>query len=373
MLFRSLFIAMLNKLLLLVLVGLVVAGGSYHRGNRLVLQRTRRNVLNFACGAYGLDGSPTYNNQQTISYTFSGYPSWLSVSGSRLFGTPPVSERGPWYVNVNYRGDRYTTVSGSTRYQLDIDGDSSTGSLTTSTVSQTYKADPVVYSYGYPEGYRTIDASEYSYVVLVPILTTNTRTVFEKQPDTIIQQEPVSCATFESAFNSANSDLASAKSSVDAISALLAEALARVEKIKNDLAAANTQVSASEASVSQASGDLASCRDRQAAAAIPIVVPGKTIPRTETYTTKSYTAVTVVGGYSSDRCGSIAVENRGTGFISSVGSDYVVVAGLGQLYFGTCTERLYRTGFNYFSVSDNVTYETYVHGGKRWARRVICQ
>ena len=361
---------MLNKILLLVLVGLVVAGGSYRRDNRLVLKRTHRNVLNFACGAYGSDGSPTYNSQQTISYTFSGHPSWMYVSGSSLYGIPPARESGPWYVNVNYRGDKYTSVTGSSRYELTTD-DFNTGSLTTS-YTTTYKTDPVTYGYGYPEGYRTIDASETSYVVLVPILTTNTRTVFEKQPDTIIQQEPVSCASFENAYASATSDLTAAQSNADSISSRLSQAQALVEKLKGDLSAAQQQVSTSQSTVTQTSGDLASCRDRQAAAAVPIVVPGKTVPRTETYTTKSYAAV-AVGGYTTESCGSIVVESRGTGLIASVGSDYVVVSNIGQLNFGACTERSYSRGRNYFRVAETVSYETYRYGGKRWARRVICE
>jgi hypothetical protein len=363
---------MLNKILLFALVGLVIAGGNYRRDTRLILKRPYRNVLNFACGAYGTDGSPTYNTQQTISYTFSGHPSWLSVSGSSLYGTPPAKEYGPWYVNVNYRGDKYTTVSGSSRYELTTD-DFATGSLTTSTsTTSVFKTDPVVYSYGYPEAKRVVDASEYSYVVLVPILTTNTRTIYEKQPDTVVQQEPVSCTTYETAFSSANSDLASAQSTVSSINSRLTEALALVDKLKGDLATAQQQVTTSQSTVTQTSGDLASCRDRQAAASIPIVVPGKTVPRTETYTTKSYVAV-AVGGYTTDKCGSIVVDGRGTGLISSVGSDYITVSSIGQLNFGVCTERSYSRGRSYFNIADTVTYETYQYGGKRWARRVICQ
>lgn len=362
-----------RQLILLVLIAFVVAGGGYSRQSRLTLQRSRRNVFNFACGAYGSDGNPTYYGQQAISYTFGDLPRWLSASGSSLYGTPPSDETGPWYVSVNYRGgDRNPSVFGSSRYELSY-GDSGEYRSVSGSRRGSGSIDSVVYGSGYLDGRRNvIDASEYSYVVLVPILTTNTRTVYEKQPDTVVQQEPVSCTSYESAYSSATSELSTAQANVNTINTNLAEAIALVERLRGQLAAAQQSVSSAQSVVEQANAELSSCRSRQAAAEVPIVVPGKIIPRTETYTTTKYVAK-VVGGYSSDSCGSIVVDDRGTGSISSVGSDGIVVAGLGELNFGACTLRSYRKGWNHFAVSDRVSYETYQWGGKRWARRVICQ
>lgn len=145
-----------------------------------------------------------------------------------------------------------------------------------------------------------------------------------------------------------------------------------VDRLRSDLAAAQGQVSSAQSSVQQTSNDLSGCRTRQAAAATPIVVPGATIAKTESYNVTNYVAV-AVGGYETSRCGAINVEGRGHGLITEVGSDYVVIAGQGQLNFGACTERRYRTGRNYFTVADTVSFETYTWGGKRWGRRVICQ
>lgn len=187
-----------NKLVLLALIGLVLAGGSYRQDSRLRLSRSRRNVLNFACGAYGNDGTPSYYGQQSYSYTFSGHPSWLSVRGSSLYGVPPAGERGPWYVSVGYRGDRDSRSYGTSRYELDFDD-----APAVATVSVPRAVDTVYYTTGAPQSAKYVDPSDSSYIVLVPIISTETRTVYEKQPDTIVQQAPVSCTTEENAYNSA--------------------------------------------------------------------------------------------------------------------------------------------------------------------------
>jgi hypothetical protein len=84
-------------------------------------------------------------------------------------------------------------------------------SLTTTTIPTAPVAvSPIVYTTGYPDGYTDIDATASSYVVLVPILTTTTQTVYEKQPDTIVQQAPVSCTDQQNAFNLATASLSSA-------------------------------------------------------------------------------------------------------------------------------------------------------------------
>lgn len=102
------------------------------------------------------------------------------------------------------------------------------------------------------------------------------------------------------------------------------------------------------------------------------MVPGKTIPRRETLPTKSHVAAVVSSNTLLTDCGSLVVDYRGTGLITSTGSGYVMVSGFGQLNFGPCTEKSCTRGRSYFVTSDIVTYETYQYGGKKWARKVTC-
>jgi hypothetical protein len=238
----------------------------------------------------------------------------------------------------------------------------STSSIFSSGASQSSASncDQVTYSY---------DSSSYGYVVLAPIITTNTRTVYQKQPDTVIQPPPVSCTTYENAENHANSNFEAAEANVNSINAKIAQAEALLNSLQNDLMNAQSQSQTAESTLNQTMSDLSSCQAQQAAAATPIVIPGQTIPVTQIYNTQSYVAV-VVGGYDSNSCSSIPTTGKGRGTISSVNSDCINVSGLGQLNFGTCTSKSHKPGKSNFSVSENVSYETHNYGGKLWARNV---
>ncbi len=154
----------MKKLFVLLLaLSLALAGGAFS-GSRIRLQRGRRNNLNFACGTVDGSGSPTVASQR-YSYSFSGYPSWLSVQGSSLVGTPPVSASGPWAVNVNYSPVGEVGTTGSSSFELGFDDASSSASSSYSTV--TYMQGSLTSSGSYT--YSSVGSS---FVVLIPLIQT---------------------------------------------------------------------------------------------------------------------------------------------------------------------------------------------------------
>jgi hypothetical protein len=70
-------------------------------------------------------------------------------------------------------------------------------------------------------------------------------------------------------------------------------------------------------------------------------------------------------------CNNIVVSSRGSGPVTYVDSNYMSVGG-NNLYFSPCTSKSYQSGRNNYSVSDNVSYEGYVSGGKNYARNITC-
>lgn len=193
------------------LIGLAAAATAYKQEATIKLTPSRQNIINFIGGAYGTDGTPFYYAQESYFYAFNTLPEWLFVKGNSLGGIPPSSGKGPWSISVTYRGVKNAKFSGSVKYTLVIDDD------TTPASTNDTSGDVVTYTAGYPDGFLSLDASASSYTVLLPILNITTRIVYQKQPDTIINPEPISCNFYEDAMNTAYAGFAAAQREVERI------------------------------------------------------------------------------------------------------------------------------------------------------------
>lgn len=217
-------------------------------------------------------------------------------------------------------------------------------------------------------------------------------------------------ARAEAGVSAANSDAADAQSSISQLSAKLDAARSTVNNLLTQQDVANSRNAAVQAELSQANAalaaaeaDLQATRDRISAAQARVNSAGTAaqLALTElstcrgrrssttvfvtrpTYTTtvrpaSSFTSSVVSTGTAFDSviagsgdCGSGVSVTRGSGVITSVGLDYLVVGG-SPIYWSPCTTKVYRARKTRFYVADMVDYEFYVSGGRKWARRLAC-
>jgi hypothetical protein len=94
----------MNKALFLALLMTAAFAGSLYKSNRIILEKDKDNVIDFACGQQDGQGTGNILNRNYI-YSFTNLPSWLRYSNGRITGRPPKNVAGPWVVNANYQGN----------------------------------------------------------------------------------------------------------------------------------------------------------------------------------------------------------------------------------------------------------------------------
>ena len=97
----------MKTLILLLLVAAVFTTGAF-RSSRIVLQRNRKNTVNFACGAVDPRSGRTGLYRDSYYYTFRGYPSWMTARASYLVGSVPNNIYGDFPLSVNYKSSKGT-------------------------------------------------------------------------------------------------------------------------------------------------------------------------------------------------------------------------------------------------------------------------
>ena len=272
---------MMRNILLCVVLGLVVAGG-YNSGQHINLRAGRNNVVTFGCGAYGADGSASSYDRLPYRYTFNSLPSWLSASGNSISGTPPSGQSGPWYVNVGYQG---AGPSGSTNVALYCNQASGLGSYTgNSGVTWTSSGYTVI------QTLRTVtySESESGYSVLVPILKNEERVVYDKTPDLLITSPAISCFNQDSHVLKLNADVNNQQVYLSDLRRRIADLQAALDKLRAEQGALEPKLADTQSQLNTANSALNSCRQQAASVPPPTVLPGQSIPRTETVQTVSY-------------------------------------------------------------------------------------
>lgn len=107
----------MKALIVAILLTVALAGGSYYHGRQLTLTRGNWHSFNFACGNEDSYGKWNINWNDHYNYRASGYPSWLSWSGSRLSGNVPRDWSGQFWLDLSWTG----RSSGSNRYWFSSD------------------------------------------------------------------------------------------------------------------------------------------------------------------------------------------------------------------------------------------------------------
>lgn len=221
----------MNKqiILLLAVFALAIAGG-YNRGNKVVLDRTKQNVLNFACGGTDETGSAKVISTD-YQYTFKGHPTWLKANGATLTGNAPAGVKGNWQVTASYT-DSTGKKSGSTNFYLCFaDGASAVPAATKASV---------YYVNGRYNGndFQTADAG--SYVVLLPFLTGGA----VKGSGSVKVLGGANCAYFQTALTAAQKKKLDLQTQLDASNKQYADLDAKIKALKAQKAQLQGQVGA---------------------------------------------------------------------------------------------------------------------------------
>lgn len=261
---------MMKSAILLVLLGLALAGGYYNE--RSIPLRAGFNSVNFACGAY-TGGNYGVSPQQAYSYTFGTLPNWLTASGNTLRGTPPAGQTGPWYVSVNYNGAgrsgrddvAFTCPDNAapTRSGIGFNYNAASGYGAGSGAGAQGVAGGFAYIYTTKTTTVTYAEDNSGYTVLVPIAA-----------PAPAPQAAVSCDAEEAA-------LAQAK-------AVLNADQATIDRLRNELARAQRKLADTLDRSKSAQDALENCRNRAAAVAPPSIITGAVTPRTETVSSVHY-------------------------------------------------------------------------------------
>lgn len=109
----------------------------------LKLEKGKHNQLTFACGAVEKKTGKTGVYTDNYTYTFKGYPTWLTPKGNSLVGTVPTSANSDYSVTVNYRspdgkktGSQVCVLSASTGQLTTASSTSSSTSKQTTTATK---------------------------------------------------------------------------------------------------------------------------------------------------------------------------------------------------------------------------------------------
>lgn len=186
--------------------------------------------------------------------------------------------------------------------------------------------------------------------------------------NTANQQAQAKYAATTSSYESAKTQLADLQAKRDAI-------LAQAGGLKSQLASINKQICDAEAKYNALTLTIASLATKISHAELEITrwtLQLKTCQQTTSQGTVEFYLGPIVGDAS---CGgsSTGTSTNGTGKVTFVGYDYVIVNGC-KIYLGTCSNKVYRVGKSNFKVDDNVDYEVVsTSAGKIWAKKVACK
>jgi len=232
---------MRTAVFLMLLSAVAFAGNSCSQNNRLILERGRQNKFYFTPGTLAGSGEPTFagGNSQNYGYSFSGLPSWLSVEGNRVSGTPPSSgDIGPWTVTAKYTGNRGGDVSGSSSFLLSLSDALPAG------VSLSGLSNVAYYENTSLNGNQLANDQAGCYVLLIPVIgATSTAPTQVATSVSTVAATVVSCTSQESSYNSAKQSVSAIQNEIAGYSSQLTSAQAAVETLRNKRDALQNQAS----------------------------------------------------------------------------------------------------------------------------------
>ena len=219
-----------KQLLLIVAVAAIAMAGGYNRGNKIVLDKTNQNVLNFACGGTDDTGNAKLINND-YTYSFKGCPTWLKPNGAQLVGTAPAGTTGSWQVTVSYAAKVGTTKGSSTFYLCFPDSASKIPAATHASV---------YYVNGAIQGTGFSTAKSGNYVVLMPFLTGGA--VFGTVKNTATGGQ--NCATIQSSLTAAQKKKTDLQTQQDTNNKQYADLDAKITSLKSQQKTLQDQIGA---------------------------------------------------------------------------------------------------------------------------------